>query len=221
MPTTDDTPRPSALRTVRRIAWSAVAVALIGLGGALAWQKLNPPQAPSSAQTALARPAIGGPFALTDTQGRTVTNEMLKGKPFAIFFGFTRCPDVCPTTLNDLSMLYSQLGQDAKKLNIVFVSVDPEEDQPEDIGEYLTLFDAPIIGLTGTEEQLREITRAYRVVYEKVPLDDGGSTYTIDHTATVFLVDADGRFSGTIDMHEPRETGLEKLKRLVSKQAAS
>ena len=216
----DTTKSPSALRTVRRIAWGAVALALVGLGGTLAWQKLNPPE-PETVTTALARPAIGGPFALTGTKGETVTDETLKGKPFAIFFGFTRCPDVCPTTLNDLSQLYAQLGEDAQKLNIVFVSVDPEQDRPEDIGQYLTLFDAPIIGLTGTEEQLRQITSAYRVVYEKVPLDEGGSAYTIDHTATVFLVDANGRFSGTIDMHEPRETGLAKLQRLVSKQAAS
>lgn len=225
MPTTDETPRPqrpSALQTARRIAWGTVALALVGLGGALVWQKLNPPQlGPQQAQTALARPAIGGPFALTDPQGRTVTNDTLKGKPFAIFFGFTRCPDVCPTTLNDLSLLYSQLGEEARNLNIVFVSVDPEEDRPEDIGQYLTLFDAPIIGLTGTQEQLQAVTRAYRVVYEKVPLDDGGASYTIDHTATVFLMDADGNFAGTIDMHEPRETGLEKLKRLVSQPAAS
>lgn len=215
-------PRPSALQTARRIAWSTVALALVGLGGALVWQKLNPaPLGPQQGQTALARPAIGGPFALTDTQGRTVTHETLKGKPFAIFFGFTRCPDVCPTTLNDLSMLHGQLGEEAEKLNIVFVSVDPEEDRPEDIGQYLTLFDAPIIGLTGTEEQLQAVTRAYRVVYEKVPLDDGGASYTIDHTATVFLMDADGNFAGTIDMHEPRETGLEKLKRLVRSPAAS
>lgn len=217
MPTTENR---SALRTVRRIAWGMVGVALFGLGGVLAWQKLNPPEAETFATT-LARPAIGGPFALTDTKGNTVTDETLKGQPFAIFFGFTRCPDVCPTTLNDLSQLHAQLGENAQKLNIVFVSVDPEQDQPEDIGQYLTLFDAPIIGLTGTEEQLRQITSAYRVVYEKVPLDDGGSTYTIDHTATVFLVDANGNFSGTIDMHEPRETGLAKLQRLVGAKAVN
>ena len=220
MPTTEDHARPSPLRTVRRIIWALVGLALLGLGGLLVWQKLNP-QTPATQTTASTRPAVGGPFALTDPKGNTVTNETLKGKPFAIFFGFTRCPDVCPTTLNDLSQLYAQLGADAQKLNIVFVSVDPEQDRPEDIGQYLTLFDAPIIGLTGTDEQLRQITRAYRVVYEKVALDDSNGDYTIDHTATVFLMDANGNFSGTIDMHEPRETGLAKLQRLVGAHSAS
>lgn len=200
------------MRTVRRLAWGVVVVALLGLGGVMLWQKLTPQQA---ASTAVGRPAIGGPFTLTDTNGNTVTNETLKGKPFAIFFGFTRCPDVCPTTLNDLAQLHAQLGADADKLNIVFVSVDPEQDRPEDIGQYLTLFDAPIIGLTGTDEQLRQITRAYRVVYEKVPLDETNSDYTIDHTATVFLMDAEGNFVSTLDMHESREVGLTKLQRLV------
>ncbi len=220
MPNTEDHARPSPLRTVRRIIWALVGVALLGLGGLLVWQKLNPP-APAMQTAAITRPAVGGSFALTDPKGNTVTNETLKGKPFAIFFGFTRCPDVCPTTLNDLSQLYAQLGKDAQKLNIVFVSVDPEQDRPEDIGQYLTLFDAPIIGLTGTDEQLRQITRAYRVVYEKVALDDSNGDYTIDHTATVFLMDANGNFSGTIDMHEPRETGLAKLQRLVGARSAS
>ncbi|MCH8686783.1 SCO family protein [Pedomonas mirosovicensis] len=203
------------LRALRRILWATVVVVLAALGGMLAWQKFHAPMPQETA--ALVRPAIGGPFALTDTEGRTVTDKTLKGKPFAIFFGFTRCPDVCPTTLNDLSLLHKQLGPDGNRLNIVFVSVDPEQDKPEDIKQYLTLFDAPIIGLTGTDEQLKTIARAYRVFFEKVP--QGSDDYTIDHTATVFLMDADGNFAGTIDMHEPREVALRKLQRLVSRSS--
>lgn len=207
----------NSLRTLRRILWALVAVALVGFAVALAVKRTEAP-APTPAATAT-RPAIGGPFTLTDADGRTVTDETLLGKPFAIFFGFTRCPDVCPTTLNDLSLLHKQLGPAADRLNIVFVSVDPEQDQREDIKQYLTLFDAPIIGLTGTDAQIEQITRAYRVFVEKVP--QGEDDYTIDHTATVFLMDANGEFVSTIDMHEPRDVGLTKLQRLVGPQSKS
>lgn len=215
MTDTGETSRPSALRRVRRILWAVVGVALVGLGATLAVKRADTPATPRAATAT--RPAIGGSFALTDPDGRTVTDETLKGKPFAIFFGFTRCPDVCPTTLNDLSMLHKQLGPGAERLNIVFVSVDPEQDGREDIKQYLTLFDAPIIGLTGTDEQLRQIAKVYRVFFEKV--SQGDDDYTIDHTATVFLMDANGQFVSTIDMHESREVALEKLRRLVSRTA--
>lgn len=203
------------LRAVRRILWAVVALTLAGLAVAIVVKRSEPPEAGQAASAA--RAAIGGPFTLTDTEGRTVTEENLKGKPFAIFFGFTRCPDVCPTTLNDLSLLHQQLGPDGDRLNIVFVSVDPEQDRPEDIKQYLTLFDAPIIGLTGTDEQLAEITRAYRVYFRKVP--QGADDYTLDHTATVFLMDADGQFVSTIDLHESREVALRKLQRLIGRSA--
>lgn len=200
------------LRALRRILWAVIALMLAGLAVLIVVKRS---ELPAPGQIMAGRPAIGGPFTLTDTEGRTVTDASLKGKPFAIFFGFTRCPDVCPTTLNDLSLLHKELGPAGERLNLVFVSVDPEQDRPEDIGQYLTLFDAPIIGLTGTDAQLQEIARAYRVVFRKVPQGESADDYTMDHTATVFLMDADGQFAGTIDMHESREVALLKLKRLV------
>jgi protein SCO1/2 len=158
--------------------------------------------------------AFGGPFALVDPQGKIVTDETLKGKPFAIFFGFTRCPDVCPTTLGHMARYRKELGKDADKLNIVFVSVDPGHDKPADIGAYLNLFDMPVIGLTGNDAQLSQAVKAYKVFYEKVPI--AGDDYTIDHTATVFLMTAEGKFESAISYNENPKTALEKLKRLVS-----
>lgn len=157
--------------------------------------------------------AIGGRFALTDPKGRTVTNETLKGKPFAIFFGFTRCPDVCPTTLARMADLRKKLGKDGDKFQIVFVSVDPEQDKPADIGQYLTLFGTPIIGLTGTGEQLAQIKQAYRVYAKKVPLE--GGDYTVDHTATIYLMGPKGEFISTVDAHEADKPALEKLRRVI------
>jgi protein SCO1/2 len=120
---------------------------------------------------------------------------------------------VCPTTLSRVARLRARLGEGGDRLNIVFVSVDPEEDTPEQIGRYLTLFGTPIVGLTGTPEALAAARRAYAVHAERVPLEGGG--YTIDHTATVFLMGRDGAFVSTLDVHEDDAPALAKLRRLV------
>jgi protein SCO1/2 len=157
--------------------------------------------------------AFGGPFVLTAPDGSRVTEQTLAGKPYAIFFGFTRCPDVCPTSLARMARLRKQLGPDGAKFNIVFVSVDPGHDKPADIGNYVALFGTPIIGLTGTEPQLAQIKKGYGVYSAKVP--QPGGDYTVDHTAAIYLMTAKGVFSGTIDTHEPDATALAKLKRLI------
>lgn len=158
--------------------------------------------------------AIGGPFTLTDQNGRTVTDRTLRGKPFAIFFGFTRCPDVCPTTMQRMTQLRKQLGPDGDRFAIVFVSVDPGHDKREDIASFLSMFDTPVIGLTGTPAQLDGIQKAYKVYVAKVPLD--GGDYTVDHTATVFLMGRRGEFVSTIDMHEQDGVAVEKLRRIIN-----
>ncbi|WP_199554183.1 SCO family protein [Sandaracinobacteroides hominis] len=158
--------------------------------------------------------AIGGPFTMTDQNGRTVTDESLKGRPYAIFFGFTRCPDVCPTTLSHMAAWRKQLGRDGDKFDVVFVSVDPEHDSQQGLASYLTLFDTPVTGLRGTPEQLAGIVKAYKVFYAKVP--QAGGDYTIDHTASIYLMDSKGRFIGTIAYGEDQRTAVEKLQRLAS-----
>ncbi|WP_010542913.1 SCO family protein [Sphingomonas elodea] len=190
------------------IGWAITGLLLLALaGGAAYWVTRR--DAPASAA-----PSFGGAFAMTDQNGNTVTDRSLRGKPYAIFFGFTRCPDVCPTSLNRMAQLRKQLGPDGMKFAIVFVSVDPGHDKRQDIGSYLTLFGTPIIGLTGTDAQLAQIVKAFHVYYEKVPVS--GNDYTIDHTASIYLMDREGRFVTTIDHQEQQDVALEKLKRVIA-----
>lgn len=158
--------------------------------------------------------AFGGPFTLTAPDGSAVTDKTLAGKPYAIFFGFTRCPDVCPTSLARMARLRKQLGPQGMKFNIVFVSVDPGHDKPADLGNYVALFGTPIIGLTGSDAQLAQIKKGYGVYSAKVP--QPGGDYTIDHTAAIYLMTAKGEFSGTIDTQESDASALAKLKRLIA-----
>ncbi|WP_029077025.1 SCO family protein [Kaistia adipata] len=158
--------------------------------------------------------SIGGPFALTRSDGRAVSERDFLGKPTAIFFGFTFCPEVCPTTLYELSGLIKELGPEADKLNFAFVSVDWGRDGPEELASYTSAFDSRIQGLSGTEAEIETVTRAYRVYYKRVPIE--GGDYTIDHTASVYLMDQDGQFVGTLAYGEARDTMLEKLRRLVA-----
>ena len=140
------------------------------------------------------RPAIGGAFALTDQDGRTVTSDSLKGKPTLIYFGFTYCPDVCPTSLLLMETALEKLGPDAaKKVNLVFITIDPERDTPKLMKGYVENFGPTFIGLTGTPQQITDAARAYRVYYQKVPGKDGGP-YLMDHSSIVYLLDRNGRF---------------------------
>ncbi len=157
--------------------------------------------------------AIGGPFTLVDTHGAVVTQRDFLGKPSAIFFGYTHCPDVCPTTLLDLTELMKSMGANADKLNVAFVTVDPSRDTPAQLADYLSSFDQRIRGLTGTEAQIAAAAKAYHVYYKRVPDADGG--YSMDHTASVFLMNAEGGFAGTLSFEEDAKTTLAKLERLV------
>jgi protein SCO1 len=197
------------LRIIRFFAWGLIAV----LAGAvvLASSGVKLPGLPGG-QLPLAA-AIGGPFELPATAGGRVSNESLKGKPFAVFFGFTYCPDVCPTTLLDLSNTIKQLGPDADRMRFLFVSVDPSRDTIEQLKLYLSSFDPHIIGATGTDAQIADIARAYRAIYEKVPTKDG---YTMNHTATTYLMDATGQFHGTLAYQENADVVLKKLRRLIT-----
>jgi protein SCO1/2 len=158
--------------------------------------------------------SIGGPFALTDQFGRPVTDQDLRGKPTLMFFGFTYCPDVCPTTLAALTSWMATLGPNADRLNVVYVTVDPERDTAKQLARYLSSFDHRIRGLTGTPAQIAQIAREYQVYYEKVPLDGGG--YTVDHSSAIYLMDARGEFSGVIAYEEPSAQALAKIRALLN-----
>ena len=157
--------------------------------------------------------SIGGPFSMLDQDGRPVTEADFAGKPRAMFFGFTSCPDVCPTMLMEMTGWLERLGPLAERIQPIFVSVDPERDTPEVIKEYLSVFDPRITGLTGTPEQVAEFAENYGVYYEKVPTGD--DDYTMNHTAGVLLFDASGGFRGMADYHENPKDAEAKLRRLA------
>ncbi len=158
--------------------------------------------------------AIGGPFTLVDDTGAPVTERSLAGKPSAIYFGYKFCPDVCPTTLLDMSHWIKQLGPDADKLNYVFVTIDPERDTPKLMHEYLSSFDRHIRGFTGTPEQVAKIAREYRVYYKKIPTDDGG--YVMDHSTITYLMGPEGNLVTVIAYQEDDASALAKLKNLLT-----
>lgn len=158
--------------------------------------------------------AIGGPFTLVDDNGATVTEKALAGKPYAIYFGYTYCPEVCPTTLSDLSRWIKQLGPDADKLNYVFVTVDPERDTPQHLHDYLSSFDRHMRGFTGTPAQIDKIATEYRVYYKKIPVSGGG--YSMDHSSIIYLMYADGQFDTVIPYQENDATAVAKLRGLVA-----
>jgi len=157
--------------------------------------------------------AIGGPFQLTDQNGREITDKDLKGRPFLVFFGFTHCPDVCPTTLFEVSEILRALGPDADRARALFVTVDPERDTPAVMKDYLSSFDPHLVGLTGDPAAVAAVAKAYRVYFKKVPLDQGG--YTMDHTAIVYLMDKDGRFVSPFSLKRSTEAAAADLRRYL------
>ena len=160
--------------------------------------------------------AIGGPFTLTDQSGRTVSNRDLRGKPTLMFFGFTYCPEICPTTLTALTAWMKTLGPDADRLNVVYVTVDPERDTTQQLALYLSAFDPRIRGLTGTPAQIAKVAAEYRVFYQKVPLPGGG--YTMDHSSMIYMMDRDARFAGIIAYQEPPAQALTKIRSLLGRR---
>jgi protein SCO1/2 len=196
------------MKAIRIAAWIAVAVFVVAAGAAYL---LRSDLATVSRQLPLAA-GIGGPFELTTHDGKRLSSAELKGTPFALFFGFTHCPDVCPTTMLELSNAIKALGPDADRMRFFFVSVDTERDTPELLKIYLSNFDPHITGLVGTPEEIVAVAKAYRAMYEKVPTKDG---FTYNHTALVYLMGRDGRLAGTINYQESADALLKKLRRLV------
>ena len=157
--------------------------------------------------------AIGGPFQLIDQSGRTVTDANLRGHPFLVFFGFTHCPDVCPTTLFEVSEVLGKLGPDAERVRALFITVDPERDTPAQMKDYLSNFNPRLVGLTGDPAAIAAVSKAYRVYVKKVPLDHGD--YTMDHTALVYLMDKEGRFVAPFNLKRTPEEAAADLRRYL------
>lgn len=161
--------------------------------------------------------AMNSPFTLVDHNGARVSEANFAGKASVWFYGFTHCPDICPTALAEMTQLLADLGPEADKLSAVFVTVDPARDTPEILKAYLGYFDPRIVGLTGTEDEIALMTKARFVAYARLPQ---GESYAMQHPAGMFLVDASGNFAGMLDAEEGMDVKLAKLKRLVTADAA-
>ena len=196
-------------RTTRLLL--VVAAFAVGLASVLAVVLLVAGRVPAPITTTAS--AVGGPFHLVDQNGKPRTEEDLRGHPFLVFFGFTHCPDVCPTTLFEVSEVLRNLGPDAGGARALFVTVDPERDTPEKLKDYLSSFDPHLIGLTGGPDAIERVLKAYRVYYKKVPAEGGG--YTMDHTALVYLMDKQGRFVAPFNLKRRPEESAADLRRYL------
>jgi protein SCO1 len=156
--------------------------------------------------------AFGAPFELVDQNGQIITEKAFQGHPTALFFGFTHCPEVCPTTLFEMNGWFAKLGKDGENIKAYFVSVDPERDTPEILKAYVSNVTSRVIGVTGDPVKVAAMVKSFGVFAKRVPTDDG--SYTMDHTASVFLLNSAGDFHGTIAWGEKPDNALEKMKRL-------
>jgi protein SCO1 len=199
------------MKTFRITVW----VGVLLLAGVLGWVTLNQ----TKSKDVVAEPPFGVPFTLVSQNGQPITEEVLRGKPTALFFGFTHCPEVCPTTLFELNGWMEKVDPKGDKLQAYFVTVDPERDTPEIMNEYVSNVSKRITGISGAPDKIAEVVKGFRVYAKKVPVDekDPNGDYTMDHTASVFLLDSAGRFSGTIAYGENPDTAVKKLENLVSK----
>ncbi|WP_448952665.1 SCO family protein [Labrys neptuniae] len=183
-----------------------VLLAVLAAAGGLALQSM-------SSKPASQASFIGGDFSLTNQDGKPVTQASFLGKPTAYFFGYTNCPDACPTTLTDMTDRLKALGPDGDKFNVVFVSVDPARDTPQLLKVYLESFDPRITAATGTPEQVADIIKKFRVYAKKV---GEGESYTFDHSTAVYMMNAKGELVTLIDYQAPREEALEKMRRALT-----
>jgi protein SCO1/2 len=193
-----------------------IAVTLAGLlvlaaGGLLSLAFRDTPK--GAAGTLLAS-AIGGPFQLVDQNGKPFGDSDLKGKWHLVFFGYTNCPDTCPTALNEMALALERLGKERGDVGIVFITVDPERDTPGALKSYVENFAAPIVALTGTVEEVAQAAKAYRVYYAKHPRADGG--YDMDHSAVIYVMDPQGRFAATLTPDSTAQAIAERLQKLLS-----
>ncbi len=156
---------------------------------------------------------LGVPFELIDSNGNKITESAFVGSPTILFFGFTHCPNVCPIALHRLSLLIEKLGEDQNKLNVYFITLDPERDNWKILNNYLSVFNNRIIGITGESKKIEALTKSWGVYSKKVPLD--GENYTIDHTSLILLLKSDGNFLKTIDFEDDFELSLKEIKKLL------
>ena len=170
---------------------------------------------PSAAQTVSGKALVGGPFSLTDSSGKQVTDEDFRGRDMLVFFGFTSCPDICPASLRLMSTVLDKLGPKADRITPIFITIDPERDTAPKLDEYMKHFSSRIVGLTGTPEEIAAAAKAYRVYYNKVPNKVVLGDYTMDHTGIIYLMDANGDYVTHFTPATPVDDMTAKLAKLL------
>ena len=190
------------MRRLQIALWAAVA--LVGLAVGAAWLRDGGPEPV----------ALGEPFELVDQNGAPITEAAFGDGPSLLFFGFTHCPEICPTTVYDMAGWFDELGEAAEGLDAYFVTVDPERDTPEVLRDYLTSQTDDVVGITGEPDAVRAMVRGWKVPFRKVPID--GGDYTMDHFSSVFMLDEDGDYAGTLYYGEPPESVVPKLRDLLA-----
>ena len=202
---------PTSARLPRLLV--VFATFLAGLGVCLGAILYFSPRGPGAGAISIPTAQIGGPFRLVDQNGAQFSDQDLKGKTFLVFFGFTHCPEVCPTALFEMSEILRKLGSDADRTAVVFITVDPERDTSGSLKDYLASFDPHIHGLTGDLAAVTAVAKAYRVYFKKVPLE--GGDYTMDHTAIVYLMAKDGHFLSTFNMERAPDVAAADLRKYL------
>ena len=208
MARTSETPRGSPRFAIAAVVLAGVLVLAAGALLAIAYR-----ENPKGAAGTLLSSAIGGPFRLEDQNGKPFTDADLKGKWHLLFFGYTHCPDTCPTALNEISLALDRLGKKRDEVGVVFITVDPERDTPEVLKSYVQSFDAKIVALTGSPDEVAQAAKAYRVFYAKHPRSDGG--YEMDHSAVIYIMDPQGRFTATLTPDATADAMAQRLEKLL------
>tara|TARA_R110002073_G_scaffold138601_1_gene288372 strand:- start:58 stop:681 length:624 start_codon:yes stop_codon:yes gene_type:complete len=180
------------LRKIRISLWVLVGLATVVGGGLELWHQLAPESPPTA--TEAAGSAISTDFELVDHTGKTATDENFRGKWLLVFFGFTHCPDVCPTGLATIAQVMDELGPEGEEVQPLFVSIDSERDTPETMAEFVSAFHPRIVGLTGATEAIASAAKNFRVYYGRVDDASSPNGYTMEHTTSVYLIDPEGRF---------------------------
>lgn len=197
------------MKKFRHILWAAVAVSAVVYMGLDVWRGSELQNLGASSQSATA--TFSPVFDLVDHNGNAVTEESYMGRWLLVFFGFTNCPDICPTTLSDLAMVMDRIEMGSEAVTPLFISVDPERDRVESLAEYVSAFHTSIVGLTGTGEQVADAAKAFKVYFEKQQSDNAQGGYAVAHTSAVYLISPDGAFVRSFGYGTTPETFIADL----------
>jgi len=200
--------------------WKIAIPALIGVALGVLTAILVLPRPDAAVRTSggvvtTGKALVGGPFSLVDHTGKPVTDRDFRGRYLLVFFGFTHCPDVCPAALQTVTAALGMLGAKANRVTPIFITLDPERDTPEKLSEYVKSFDARVVGLTGSLDQVHAVAKAYRVVFKKSESARGGNDYTLDHTSIIYLMDPNGEFVAPLSQARGAAEIAERLQEIL------